>query len=161
MGKITDQRNLYTHLYYQYEGIYQKVAQRTGLPEIPYRILYALCQSDRKWSQIDICREWNYAKQSVNTAIAKLVQQGYVTLLPDKTAPRNRKNIVLTEQGEEFCGRWVRPVIAADTKAFAALSDEERELCISLRKKQYAVAAACLKDLLELPAEGGFDEQDD
>lgn len=153
MDKIIEQRNEFTHIYNQQEGIYQRIAQNAGMAEIPYRILYALCESEKNWSQIDICREWNYAKQSVNTAISKLVKQGYVSLIPDKTAPRNRKNIVLTKQGEEFCDCWVRPVIEADIKAFAALSEEERELCIALRKKQYEITTACLKDLLDISKE--------
>ncbi|MBC8547010.1 MarR family transcriptional regulator [Clostridiaceae bacterium NSJ-31] len=153
MNKIIEQRIIYTHLYNQYEGIYQKIAQNAGMAEIPYRVLYALCEDGKKWSQIDICREWNYAKQSVNTAISKLVKQGYVVLMQDKSMPRNHKIIVLTEQGQEFCNRWVRPVIDADNQAFAAMSEQERKMCIAIRKKHYEFVKNSLKDLLELSEE--------
>lgn len=150
MDKITEQKILFDHIYNQQEGIYLKIAQSAGIAEIPYRILYALCADTKKWSQIDICREWNYAKQSVNTAVSKLAKQGYVSLEPDKESPGNRKIIALTEKGEELCARWVRPVIQADIKAFAALSDEERELSITLRKRRYEIVKGELKDLLEI-----------
>ena len=158
MDKIIEQRRIYIHLYNQQEGLYQKIIQNAGMAEIPYRILFAVCEGDRKWSQADICQEWNYAKQSVNTAIAKLVKQGYVVLIPDKTAPRNRKNIELTDKGEQFCDRWIRPVIAVEIKAFAALSEEERELSIFLREKRHKIIRENLKDLLEPTAEGSVDE---
>lgn len=149
-NKIAEQRILYTHLYNQYEGIYQKIMMNSGMSEIPFRILYALCESEKKWSQIDICREWNYAKQSVNTAISKLVKQGYVALKPDKSMPGNYKVITLTEKGMLFCTHWVRPVIEADNQAFAALSEQEREVCIAVRERHYHFVKDKLKDLLEV-----------
>lgn len=147
---IIEQKCVLDSIYNQQEGIYYKIAQSAGMAEIPYRIMYALCEHKENWSQIDICRERNYAKQSVNTAISKLVKQGYVSLIPDKTAPRNRKTIALTEAGEQFCDHWVRPVVEAEIKALAALSDEERELCIALRKKRYEILKDSLKDFFEV-----------
>ena len=49
-----------------------------------------------------------------------------------------------------MCNRWERPVIQADRKAFAARSDEERELSIALRKKRYEIARNELKELLDI-----------
>lgn len=158
MDKIIEQRHRYIHCYNQQEGIYQKIIQKAGMAEVPYRILFAVCEEDKKWSQADICQEWNYAKQSVNTAITKLVKQGYVVLIPDKTVPRNRKNIELTAKGEAFCDCWIRPIIAAEIKAFAALSEEERELSISLREKRYEIIREELKELLEITTEDNADE---
>ncbi len=146
---IAEQRIEYTHLYNQYEGIYQKIMRNSGMSETPYRILYALCEGKKKWSQIDICREWNYAKQSVNTAISKLVKQGYVVLEQDRSMPKNHKVIVLTKKGNEFCARWVRPVIEADNQAFAAISEQERTVCMEVRKKHYSFVKSKLQDLLE------------
>lgn len=153
INKIIEQRILYTHLYNQYDSIYQKIIQSAGMSEITYRILYALCESKKKLTQIDICREWNYAKQSVNTAIMKLVKQGYVVLTQDKSMPRNHKVITLTEKGTTFCTQWVCPVIDADNRAFAALSEQEREICIATRKKLYEFVKGDLKDLLEISEE--------
>lgn len=150
MDKVAEQKILFDHIYNQQEGIYLKIAQSAGIAEIPYRILYALCAGTKKWSQIDICREWNYAKQSVNTAVSKLAKQGYVSLEPDKESPGNRKIIALTESGRKLCDQWVRPVVKADLKAFASLSDEERELSIALRKRRYEIVKDELRDLLEI-----------
>ncbi|XBX05577.1 MarR family transcriptional regulator [Enterocloster clostridioformis] len=158
MNKIIEQRILHTHLYNQCDGIYQKIIQNAGMSEITYRILYALCQSEEKLTQIDICREWNYAKQSVNTAILKLVKQGYVVLTQDKSMPRNHKVITLTEKGETFCAQWVHPVIDIDNQAFATLSEREREMCIAIRKKLYEFVKDGLKDLLETSEEVGIHE---
>lgn len=149
MDKITQQRDTFNHAYKEREGIYQQIMQNAGMPEIPYRILYAVCEEMHDWSQIDICREWNYAKQSVNTAISKLIKMGYVCLLQDKKVQRNRKIIKLTEHGEEFCDQWVRPVLEADKKAFSSLSEEEREQYISIMHRECCSVRNSLKHLLD------------
>lgn len=128
-----------------------------GIAKIPYRIMYALYERKKIGRRL-IFAERNYAKQSVNTAISKLVKQGYVSLVPDKMAPKNRKTIVRTEAGEKFCDRWVRSVVAAEIKAFASLSDEERKLCIVLRKKRYEMLKDSLKDFLEVFEEDSINE---
>ena len=125
--------------------------QSAGLSEISYHILYAVCEGDGTWSQIDICRERDYAKQSVNSAISKMVHQGLVELVPDKAALKNRKIVRLTQQGERFCDRWVRPVVAADKKAFAALSTEERKQYISFMEREQQIVESNLKELLDVP----------
>lgn len=149
MDRIKEQRVLFNQVYNGREGIYQAVIQKAGMSEIPYRILYAVCEGQESWSQIDICREWNYPKTSVNSAISKLVKQGYVTQTADKTSPGNRKIIELTDMGRRFCEQWVEPVIEADLQAFATLTEEERNLYIEFMARQRDSLKQSLAELFD------------
>lgn len=149
MDRIKEQRISFNRIYHEREGIYQAVIQKAGMSEIPYRILYAVCEGPEKWSQIDICREWHYPKTSVNSAISKLVKQGYVTLTADKTSPGNRKIIELTDMGMKFCEQWVQPVIEADLEAFAVLTEEERDFYISFVERQCESLKKSMEKLFE------------
>ena len=147
MEKLRKQRNDFNQVYGEWEGIYHQISQKAGISEISYRILYMVCESEFSWSQIDICRFWNYPKQSVNSAVTKLVKDEYVFLIQDKTA-KNRKVIKLTKKGIEFCNKWICPVIIADLNSFASLSEEERDLYINFMKRMCDNFKVNLKDIL-------------
>lgn len=149
MERIKEQQRKMIQSYNEREGIYHLIVQKTGLTEISYRILYAICEDEKKYSQIDISRMWNYPKQSVNSAITKLLKLEYITLIPDKTA-KNRKIIELTDRGKTFCDSWVCPVVKADFEAFAFLTEEERVLYINLIEKQCKIIKSNLSKLLEM-----------
>ena len=48
----------------------------------------------------------------------------------------NRKVIVLTESGHRYCEEEIMPLIQAELDALAAFSEEERELLLSLMRRQ-------------------------
>ena len=48
----------------------------------------------------------------------------------------NRKEIVLTDQGRTSCEEEIMPLIQAELDALAAFSEEERELLLSLMRRQ-------------------------
>ncbi len=136
MADLKKQRKRFIEVHNEYEGLYHGYAQKAGMSEIPFRILCAVSDSDGPLSQVDVCRLWNFPKQSVNTAIARLVRENYVRLEQDRKAAGNRKIIELTEKGREYCRLWIDPLIEADTKAFGMLTEEEQNLYIDLLKRQ-------------------------
>lgn len=148
MDRIQEQRKRFNEIYNERESLYRIIEQKSNLPEIPYRILYSLCEEQLNWSQIDICRRWNYPKTSVHSAIEKLVKLGYVSLVQDKTAPRNRKIIELTDAGKAYCEQWVLPAIDADIQAFAELTEEDRNFYIDCMERQCESVKERLKDML-------------
>ena len=154
MDSMEQQRHSFNLIFRKRDAIYRQIMQSAELPEISYQILYSVCEGEKSWTQTDICRERDYPKQSVNSAIAKLVQRGLVELVSDKNALKNRKIVRLTQQGETFCDRWVRPVVDADKKAFASLSAEERELYVSFMERERQIVEDSLKELLDTSSEG-------
>ena len=82
------------------DGIYHGIAQNYGLSDSVYWILYILYNSDEPVSQSDLCSNWYYSKQTVNSSISAMAQKGWV-LLEVIPGTRNKKNIILTEAGRE------------------------------------------------------------
>ncbi|MCM1184493.1 MAG: MarR family transcriptional regulator [Roseburia sp.] len=116
------------------DEIYHNIAQRYHLTDSIYWILYILYNYDESVSQVDLCNNWFYSKQTVNTSVAAMAKKEWITLevIPNT---RNRKRIVLTEIGKQFCEKVIGETQEIEQTAFSAISEEERALFISVFRK--------------------------
>lgn len=116
------------------DEIYHNIAQSYGLTDSVYWILYILYNYDEPISQVDLCSSWSYSKQTVNTSIAALQKKEWITLevIPNT---RNKKRIVLTESGKQFCEKAIGETREIERTAFLGISEDERELFISVFRK--------------------------
>ncbi|MCM1179744.1 MAG: MarR family transcriptional regulator [Clostridium sp.] len=116
------------------DEIYHNIARSYGLTDSIYWILYILYNDDEPVSQVDLCNNWSYSKQTVNTSIAALLKKEWITLevIPNT---RNRKRIVLTKAGKQFCEKAIGETQEIEHTAFSRISGEERELFISVFHK--------------------------
>lgn len=73
-------------------------------------------------------------KQTLHSALNKLIETGYVKLEPTSENSR-RKLIILTEKGKALCKKIVLPFSHAELKAFERLSQKERTTLLELTKK--------------------------
>lgn len=71
-------------------------------------------------------------KQTVNSAIRKLEQEGYLTLSNGKG---HSKHILLTESGHTLLKETIFPIVEAENEAFTELSFEECNLLLKLHSK--------------------------
>lgn len=146
--KLMEQIAKYNRMFKERDVLYRKVAYKAGISESSFWILFLIYESDAPLSQAEICREWNYSKQTINSAIMKLVKQGILQLIPDKSAG-NRKVLHLTDSGNEFCEKWIAPVSKADQSAFSCLNETERNLFLNLTEKQLSCFEEHVMKLLE------------
>ena len=58
------------------DAIYHSAAVRFGLSDSAFWILYAIADSQRTYTQNELCGAWSYSKQTVNSAIQSLIRQG-------------------------------------------------------------------------------------
>ena len=121
----------FTELYNQYNGFYHNYAVTHGFSDTAFWILYLLCKEEKLYTQNDLADELCVAKQTVNSAVAKLVNEGYVELIPRKGI-RQGKHISLTENGRIHCGESVLPLLNAESKSMARLGDEEAQYLLNL-----------------------------
>lgn len=122
--------------------IYHNVAVRFGLSDTAMWVLYNVYTSKDVITQQELCRQCFFAKQTVNTAITSLSQNGYVVLeaIP---GTRNQKKILLTAKGNTLAEATIAPLTEAESRAYSALSHEELEtylemttrLTVSLREE--------------------------
>ena len=83
------------------DAIYHKTATKFGLSDSAMCVLYILADSEKAYTQQDICRISRFAKQTVNSAISALVKNNYITLEPI-AGVKNSKGILLTDKGREL-----------------------------------------------------------
>ena len=121
----------FTELYNQYNGFYHNYAAEQGFSDTVFWILYLLCKEERSYSQNELADELYIAKQTVNSAVAKLVKDGYVELI-SRRGLRQGKYIALTESGKARCCESVLPLLNAEKRSMEKLGDEEAQHLLKL-----------------------------
>lgn len=106
------------------DSIYHNVAVKYKLSDTAMWVLYNVYASEDTITQQELCRQCFYAKQTVNTAITNLAKSGYVELnaIP---GTRNQKKILLTAEGAELAEKTIKPLMEAESRAYAALTPDE------------------------------------
>lgn len=73
----TAQLELYNRLWKEQDDIWQKAARKSSLPRTSYWILYTIVvTSPAPLSQAGLCEKWYFPRQTVNSAVKKLVSDG-------------------------------------------------------------------------------------
>lgn len=110
----------YNRIYKEVNDIYRDAASKFGLSNSVFDILYTICDATF------------IPKQTVNSAIRKLEQEGYLTLSNGKG---HSKHILLTESGHTLLKETIFPIVEAENEAFTELSFEECNLLLKLHSK--------------------------
>lgn len=97
-------------------ALYHAAAQRCGLSDAAFWMLYALVTSCEPLTQNRIAADWGIPKQTLNSAVAAMVKKGLLALCPGKGA-HSGKIVTLTAEGRALAERTVGPVIAAEQQA--------------------------------------------
>ena len=84
-------------------------------------------------TQSDVCAAVYQPKQTVHSALKKLIGEGCLRLAEGRD--RRSKYLVLTERGEALVHRTVDPVMAAETAAMDTLTEAERTQFLSLCRR--------------------------
>lgn len=135
MKNIGAERQLseYNHLYKENTAIYRDLSLRMGLTESTFWILYTLREEEAAVTQSDMCAILGYPKQTVNSALKKLEQEGLLTLSGGRG--RGGRPICLTQAGVELARQTVDFAIEAEQKALLDLSGEEQARLLALMRR--------------------------
>ena len=115
------------------EEICRAVAKSFGLSDCAFWILYYIRQSEEKVTQKDICSFIYQPKQTVHSALKKMVKDGLIEV--GAYNGKRHKYVTLTEKGEEFSRKTVDLVLAEEIAAFEDMDASERELAMKLLAK--------------------------
>lgn len=109
----------------KYDSLYRGAAAAFGLSDCSMWVLYYLQNAEEPLSQQDLIGLMLFPKQTINSAVTGLAKKGYVTL---KMIPntKNRKRILLTDEGRNFAEKTVLRMIQAEERAVSKMSDIER-----------------------------------
>ena len=114
--------------------LYHRLARACGLRDCAFWLLYTLRSEEAPLTQTQLSEQLSLPKQTVNSALKKLVEEGVLRL---EAADGNLKNkrVCLTEAGEAFLRRTVDRVFGVESAAAARLTEEERSALVALSQK--------------------------
>lgn len=144
MPHMSGQLIEFNHIYKEFNDIYREAAMKVGLSLSGFDILYAICEMGDGCLQRDICQVCCIPKQTVNSSIRKLEQDGYLTL--EKGKGRDM-HIHVTGKGQQLMEEKIYPVIAAENHAFSSMGEEECKKMLELYEKYNTALKAKVQEL--------------
>ena len=132
VNNIKEEMKRYNHLNTEIEGVYHEAAWRLGLSDSAMFILYTICEHDGSCLLGDITRLSGISKQTINSALRKLENDGIVFLEP---AGKKKKKVCLTEKGKRTVKDTVCRLIEIENNIFSSWKAQERELYLELTQR--------------------------
>ncbi len=131
---LEQQLQILNRLYKESDHIYSRLAAKLGMTDTTFWVLYAIAHSEEPMTQNDLCNDFFFPVQTINSAINNLRKNGLLELqvIP---GTRNRKAIILTEKGKIFVTDTINKADEIEKKAFLHFNEEERELYLSLFRR--------------------------
>ena len=115
-------------LYNETDRLYGEFARSCGLSECAYWLMYDIEVAGGRVPLRRVAEDWSFSRQTLSSAAKVLESKGLITLAFEEGSRKN-KVASFTPAGTEFSRQRIVPAIEAETRAFAALSaDERREL---------------------------------
>ena len=142
----------YNQLVKELDELYQFYAKKSGLSETAFWIMYCVNEKQEPYTQAELCEEWSYSRQTINSALKNLENQGLLELIP---LPENRKNkqIFLTPSGEDLVRQTVVPLTAAEVRAFAQLGVKDTDEYLRLTRRHIDLLRCEINKILTLSSE--------
>ena len=109
----------------QLNSVYHDAALKLGLTDSELDILYSLNEHGSGCNQSIFYKETGTTKSTINSAVRKMEQAGYLYLKPG--TGRNTC-VFLTEKGEELMKNTAHRLIAIENAIFESWSPEEQQL---------------------------------
>lgn len=125
----------YMRLDHQIDEFYHELAQRQGLSDSAFLVLWSVRELGEGCTQRDICRQFFLSKQTVNSSVRKLEREGFLALRPGEG---REVRICLTDRGRTLVREKVLPVMEAERAAAGAVSPEEWRTMLRLGERWLA-----------------------
>ena len=97
------------------DDLYRSAAKNCGMAECAFWILYTLRVEEKSFTQAEICEFLVEPKQTVNSALKKLVAEGYLAL--SAGTDQRSKLVRLTPKGEQLARERVDRIPEAEAAA--------------------------------------------
>lgn len=135
MKEITNKKWAFiTKINKEFDILYHRIAVHYNLSDSNFWILYSLYESKKPCTQKEICDDWYFNKQTINSSIKNLVELGYIRKGNEEKNNTNKK-IELTPLGLEIAEKTVCEVMKIEDIAFSKISDRDLDKIIELLEK--------------------------
>ena len=117
--------------------LYSDLAKSFGLSECAMWILYILDLADGEVSQSDISDRLMFPKQTVHSAVQKMVKEGLLslTVIPHT---KNRKRVEFTKKGQAFADQTVVTLKQAESLALSQMGKEKMNQYVTFQGEYLA-----------------------
>lgn len=119
-------------IYREMESIYHEICVKAGISDTDFIVLYSIVEFEDGCCQREIAKQYSISRQTVNSSVKKLVQNGCVVL---ESGKGHDKQIVLTEKGKTMAKQKIIPVMEAEAGVFMHMTEEERKKLLRLNAK--------------------------
>ena len=129
MNRVFDQALMaYNKETKKLDDLYRSAAKTCGMAECAFWILYTLRVEEKSF----ICEFLVEPKQTVNSALKKLVAEGYLAL--SAGTDQRSKLVRLTPKGEQLARERVDRIPEAEAAALRAMSPDDRAAFLRLTR---------------------------
>ena len=150
------QLGAYNHLAGEINALYHEAAVRAGISDSVQNILYVVCSRDGRCLQSEISKLTGISRQTINSAIRRLEQDGIVTVEPGK----GRNTVIcLTERGAAFAETRIQPLFAMENRIWSEWTEEEQAQYLELTRKYRDGLKTYLNTVWQPPAAGDEDDE--
>lgn len=126
----------YNQAYKEMCDLYHEIAQSMGLSDSAFDVLYAMCELKDGCLQKDICDHSYLPKQTVHSAVRKLIGEEVLRMEPGKGRDMH---LFLTEKGRTLVENTVIPLMTKEREVFASMTPEEGQALIQLTRKYFVL----------------------
>lgn len=132
MTQQSKQLRRFNRLVGETDAVYHELANRLGLSDSAFQILYTLRAEGGACPLRDICTFSGLTKQTVNSALRKLEAEGSV--MTESSGARH-KTVTLTTKGAELAEKTVAKVIEIENEILSSWPAEDLEKYIRLTEE--------------------------
>lgn len=127
--------NEFNCIYKEMADLYHKISMKLGLSDSEFLILYALVELNIN-RQKDIADYFFMSKQTVNSAVKKLIKSEIIELRQSKDRDMQ---IIFTEMGENFAKEKLVPIINIEKDTFVTMGKTESQELLRLTRKHMEI----------------------
>lgn len=147
LKEINEKWELISKLNKEFDDIYHKIALHYNLSDSTFWVLYTLYDNKYELTQKEICQDWYYSKQTINSAIKDLEKKEYI-VLSYKEGSNKSKIVSLTNKGKKVAKESVGRIMEIENSAFSKIDGKEFDMVIDFFKKNIAVFKEELNNIL-------------
>ena len=134
MKNISKNLQMFNQVCKETNVIYHDYAAKNGISDTAFWIMYSVYYYGEGITQKNICEEWFYSAQTVNSSLKTMEKNGLIILEPSKDN-KKEKQIHFTKEGLLLAEKIIKPVIEAEKQSFEQLDNMEIEAMFELTYK--------------------------
>ncbi len=136
MTKFSEKLTSINEMLSSIDNVYQQILTATNLPESTFITLFAIMELGEGCLQKDIAEKVYTNKKTINVAIKKLEQDGYIILKPQKYP---NKQIFLTDAGRKYVEEKIMPIVEVENAVVANMTEDEFAVLNKTYKKYITI----------------------